>query len=105
MDVPYRLVRVVRTTSSEIYLIWEGEQRIGQIDLHYPGQHREALIHGTLILEVALTSEEEEALLSQIDEDVVSAYLPNFDRQDFLISVYRGREINQYNDSRNTGTE
>jgi hypothetical protein len=99
----YRLVRIVRTVSSEIYLVWEGDHRIGQVDLHYPSQYRDPLIHATVLLEVSLSAEEEEALVTQIDEDVVSAYLPHFDRQDFLITVYRGQEVSQYNDSRITG--
>jgi len=99
----YRLVRVVRTASSEVYLIWDGEQRVGQIDIHFPAQHRDPLVHGTLILETSLDAAQEESLLSQIDEDIVSSYLPHFDRQDFLVTVYRGDEVNQYNDSRSLG--
>lgn len=105
MEGPYRLVRIVRTAASEVYLVWDGEIRVGQVDIHYPAQHPQALIHATLILEVLLDSDEEENLVNQIDEDIVSAYLPHFDRQDFLISVYRGQEVNQYNDSRVTNDE
>ncbi|MCA1595553.1 MAG: hypothetical protein LC772_03890 [Chloroflexi bacterium] len=100
MEGPYRLVRIVRTASSEVYLVWDGEVRVGQVDIHFPAQHPQPLIHATLILEVLLNSEDEEALVDQIDDDIVSAYLPHFDRQDFLISVYRGQEVNHYNDSR-----
>ena len=98
-----RLVRVVRTAASETYLVWDGERRVGQVDIHYPGQYRDPLVHATLILEAMLSQEEEEVLIAQIDEDIVSSYLPHFDRQDFLITVYRGHEVNQYNDSRQPG--
>lgn len=92
---PYRLSRLVRTQSSEIFLIWEEEKRIGQLDVHYA----EDTIHATLVLEADLTPETEEELLSQIDEDVVSSYLPSFDREDFLVTVFRGEEISSYTDS------
>jgi hypothetical protein len=38
-----RLARVLRTLTSEVYLIWEGERRIGQLDVHYAG----SVIHAT----------------------------------------------------------
>jgi len=92
---PYRLSRLVRTQSSEIFLVWEDDKRIGQLDLHYA----QDTIHATLVLEADLTPETEEELLSQIDEDIVSSYLPSFDREDFLVTVFRGEEISSYTDS------
>ena len=91
----YKLTRLVRTQTSEIYLIWEEDRRIGQLDLHYAHD----TIHGTLILEADLSVEQEEGLIAQIDDDVVHAYLPSFDREDFLITVFRGEEISNYTDS------
>ena len=55
--------------------------------------------HATLILEADLSVTSEEELLTQIDEDVVSSYLPSFDRNDFLVTVFRGEEISSYTDS------
>jgi hypothetical protein len=92
---PYRLSRLVRTQSSEIFLIWEDDKRIGQVDLHYA----QDTVHATLVLEADLSPETEEELLSQIDEDIVSSYLPSFDREDFLVTVFRGEEISSYTDS------
>jgi hypothetical protein len=91
----YRLSRLVRTQSSEIFLIWEEDRRIGQLDLHYAHD----TIHATLVLEADLPVSTEEELLAQIDEDVVSSYLPSFDREDFLVTVFRGEEISSYTDS------
>ena len=91
----YKLTRLVRTQSSEIYLIWDEDRRLGQLDLHFAHD----TIHGTLILEVDLSVEQEEGLIAQIDDDVVHAYLPSFDREDFLITVFRGEEISNYTDS------
>ena len=91
----YRLSRLVRTNSSEIFLIWEDDRRIGQLDVHYA----QDTIHGTLVLEADLTPETEEELLSQIDEDVISSYMPSFEREDFLVTVFRGEEISSFTDS------
>jgi hypothetical protein len=91
----FKLTRLVRTQTSEIYLIWDDDRRIGQLDLHYAHD----TIHGTLILESDLSIEQEEGLIAQIDDDVVHAYLPSFDREDFLITVFRGEEISNYTDS------
>ena len=91
----YRLSRLVRTQSSEVFLVWEEDRRIGQLDLHYA----HTTVHATLVLEADLPVNIEEELLSQIDDDVVSSYLPSFEREDFLVTVFRGEEISTYNDS------
>lgn len=91
----FRITRLVRTQSSEIYLLWEDERRIGQLDLHYAHD----TIHGTLLLETDLSLEQEEGLIAQIDDDIVQAYLPSFDREDFLVTVFRGEEISHYTDT------
>lgn len=91
----FRLTRLVRTQTSEIYLIWDEERRIGQIDIHYAHD----TIHGTLLLESDLTIDQEEGLIAQIDDDIVHAYLPSFDREDFLVTVFRGEEISHYTDT------
>ena len=57
------------------------------------------MVHATLILEADLSVTSEEELLTQIDEDIVSSYLPSFDRNDFLVTVFRGEEISSYTDS------
>lgn len=95
MDARFRFTRLVRTQSSEIYLIWEEENRVGQLDLHYQGE----TIYATMILEADLSVTSEEELLTQIDDDVVASYLPSFDRTDFVVTVFRGEEISSYTDS------
>jgi hypothetical protein len=92
LNSKFRLSRLVRTAASEIYVIWEGERRIGQVHLHYAHD----TIHSSILLEVDLSVTEEEDLLQQIDEDVVSSYLPSFEREDLLVTIYRGEEINSF---------
>lgn len=97
MEGQNKFVRLVRTTGSEVYVVWDGENRIAQLDVHYAGD----IIHGTLILETELSASQEEDLLTQIDQDIVSSYRPSFDREDFLVTVYRGEEISTYTDAQN----
>jgi len=95
VETRFKLNRLVRTQTSEIYLMWDGEKRIGQIDIHFAHD----TIHATVIFESDLTVSDEEELLAQIDEDIVTSYLPRFDREDFVAHVFRGEEISRYTDS------
>jgi hypothetical protein len=88
----FKLSRLVRTAASEIYVIWDGETRVGQVHLHYAHD----TIHASLLLEVDLTVTEEEDLLEAIDEDIVSSYLPSFEREDLLVTVFRAEEISSF---------
>ena len=89
-----RLVRVVRTESSEVYIIWQDDVRLGQVDLHFGWD----LIHATLIVERDLTSEQQADLVDLIDQDVVSSHLPRFAREDFLVTVFKGQELDPFSD-------
>lgn len=94
METRFKVTRLVRTQSSEIYLVWDGEKRVGQVDIHYAHD----TIHATVIFETDLTVNEEEELLAQVDDDIVSSYLPRFEREDFVAHVFRGEEISRYTD-------
>jgi hypothetical protein len=89
-----KLVRVVRTDTSEVYIIWQEDTRLGQVDVHYGYD----LIHATLILEKDLTPEQQTDLVDQLDQDVVSSHLPQFAREDFLVTVFRGTELESFSD-------
>ena len=89
-----KLVRVVRTESSEVYIIWQEDARLGQVDLHYGWD----LIHATLILEKDLSPEQQADLIDQIDQEIVSSHLPRFAREDFLVTVFRATELDPFSD-------
>jgi len=95
----FRLTRLIRTLTSEIVLIWDNERTVGQADIHYAGDR----IYATVILEETFDEADEAALRSQLDRDVVSAYLQDYERDDFVVTVFRGRETTSYSDS--TGDE
>ena len=89
----YHLVRLLRTFSSEIYLIWEGDTRVGQVDVHYA----DASAQANVFLEADLTEDERHELFAQLDDDIVSSYLPSFERDQFIITVFVGREVDSFN--------
>lgn len=95
MEPRFRFARLARTSSSEIYIVQEEGHRVGQVDLHYA----EATVHSTIILERHLSVTSEEELITQLDDEIVSSYLSRYERQDFLITVYRGEEISSYTDA------
>ncbi len=90
-----KLVRVVRTDTSEVYVIWQEDTRLGQVDIHYGYD----LIHATLVLEKDLTTEQQGELVDQLDEEIVSSHLPQFERENFLVTVFRGTELESFYDS------
>jgi hypothetical protein len=92
--VLYRLTRVVRTATSEIYLAWQDEVRIGQVDLHYGPE----VIHATVILERDIERDAIDRLIKQIDRDIVASYLQDFERENLLVTVFRGGEVVTYSD-------
>jgi hypothetical protein len=94
VDLAVKLVRVVRTDTSEVYIIWQDDTRLGQVDIHYGYD----LIHATLVLEKDLTPEQQGDLVDQIDQDIVSSHLPQFAREDFLVTVFRGTEMESFSD-------
>jgi hypothetical protein len=89
----FRLVRLLRTLSSEIYLIWEADNRVGQVDLHFADNS----VQADIFLEADLSEEERQELFAQLDDDIVSSYLPSFERDQFIITVFVGREVDSFN--------
>ena len=89
-----KLVRVVRTGSSEIFIIWQDDTRLGQVDIHFGDD----LIHATLILEKDLEADAQAELVDQLDQDVVSSHLSQFERENFLVTVFRGTELESFSD-------
>src|SRR5579872_4187373 len=89
--------RHFRTPYSEGYYIMQGNSlqsnnRLGTVDIHFTT----TTVHGTLILERELEEADLSKLIEQIDEDLVlSADMP---RDDFLVSVYIGKDVGFYSD-------
>ncbi len=70
----------------------QSNNRLGTVDIHFTS----SAVHGTLILERELEEADLTKLIEQIDEDLVlSADMP---REDFLVSVYVGKDVGFYSD-------
>jgi len=70
----------------------QSNNRLGTVDIHFTT----SAVHGTLILERELEEADLTKLIEQIDEDLVlSADMP---RDDFLVSVYVGKDVGFYSD-------
>ena len=70
----------------------QGNSRVGSVDIHFTT----TTVHGTLILERELEESEVAKLVEQIDEDLV--WSADMARDDFLVSVYVGKDIGFYSD-------
>ena len=81
-----RYDRVCRTSHSEAYLLSEGDDPFGRIDLHFGS----SVVHGVLIVERDLPDEDLHGLVQRIDDDLV--WTADQPREDFLVTVYRGTE-------------
>jgi hypothetical protein len=87
-----RYDRLCRTPSSEAYLVSEGEEPIGRVELHFTT----TVVYGLLVLEGERSEEQILDLVERVDEDLVwSADVP---REDFIVTVYQGREVGVYSD-------
>jgi hypothetical protein len=85
--------RQFRTPHSEGYYLRNGGgDKIGRIDLHFATD----VVYATMIVEIDVTEDDVLDLIEQVDEDlVVTADVP---RDDFLVTVYRGKDLGFYSD-------
>ena len=87
-----RFERQYRTPNSEGYLIFQDEDRLGRLDLHYTS----TVVYGTMVVERELEEDDLLDLIENADDSLVlSADVP---REDFVVTVYQGREIGSYSD-------
>jgi hypothetical protein len=88
-----RYDRLYRTVTSEGYLISDGEQPLARLELHFAT----TAVYGLLLFEREPGDREIREIIGQIDEDIVwTASVP---REDFVVSVYTGRELGVFDDA------
>lgn len=90
----YRFERETRTPHSESFTIDdEAGQLIGRVDVHFVPN---GLVHATLCVEERLSEDELQDLIGDIDERLVMTADPY--REDFVVSVWRGRNGGVYSE-------
>ena len=87
-----RYDRVCRTTHSEAYLLSDGDDPFGRVDLHFGS----SMVNAVLIIERELSDDDLHGLVQRIDDDLV--WPADQPREDFVVTVYRGREAGVISD-------
>lgn len=87
-----RFERQYRTPYSEGYLILDGEDRLGRIELHFTP----TVVYGTLIIERELGEDDILDLIEQTDDELVTT--ADVAREDYIVNVYQGRDAGTYSD-------
>ncbi|MCS7001645.1 MAG: hypothetical protein NZ518_02235 [Dehalococcoidia bacterium] len=88
----YRFERHCRTPNSEAYHIKGESGDLGRIDLHF-GQN---VVYGALSVLEPVTDDQIFELIELIDEQLVLS--ADVTRDDFVVSVVRGRQIGVFSD-------
>ena len=89
----YSFEREARTPYSEVFTIESDDGTdVGRVDLHYIP----SITYATLCISEGLTEEDVQDLIGQIDERLVMTSDPY--REDFIVTVWTGRETGVYSD-------
>ena len=88
----YRFERECRTTHSEAYLIVTGEEQVGKVDIHFTP----SIVYATLCVGEKMSQDEIQDLIDTIDEDLVMS--ADVARDDFIVTVYQGKEAGVFSD-------
>ena len=87
-----RFERQYRTPHSEGYLMFASGERLGRLDVQFSS----SIVYGTMIVERELEEDEILEVIEQADDEIVmTADVP---RDDFIVSVYQGRDVGTYSD-------
>jgi hypothetical protein len=88
----YRFERECRTPHSEAYLILVDDERLGRVDLHFTP----SIVYATVCIRENLSQEAIDDLIDIIDEELVMS--ADVARDDFIVTVYQGREVGVFSD-------
>jgi hypothetical protein len=88
----YKFERECRTPHSEAYLIISDGERLGRIDLHFTP----SIVYATVCVKQNLTQEAIDDLIDVADEELVMS--ADVARDDFIVTVYQGREVGVFSD-------
>lgn len=86
----YSFSRILRTLSSEIYIIYEGKEKIGEAHLSYVANS----VFCTILIEIE--EPDIEGILEALEADVVSSCMPEYERDDFSVTIFQAKEIDSF---------
>jgi hypothetical protein len=89
----FHFERETRTPQSEVYVIEADGEEIARLDLHFSG----STCYATLCVPSDFDDDDIEALIGEIDERIVMSWDPL--RDDFIVTVWSGREIGVFSES------
>ncbi len=91
--MPYRFEREARTPYSEVFVIENDDgEDVGRVDLHFTP----SVAYATLCVADSVGEDAVQDLIAQIDERLVMTTDPY--REDFVVTVWNGRESGVYSD-------
>lgn len=88
----YSFERESRTPHSESYVITSDGTDVGRVDIHYTG----GLVYATLCVPEEFSEEEVQQLIGDVDERLVMTAEPY--REDFVVTVWAGRQAGVYSE-------
>lgn len=89
----FHFERESRTPQSEVYIIEADGEEVARLDLHFAG----STAYGTLCVPTDFDDDDIEALIGEIDERLVMSWDPL--RDDFIVTVWAGREVGVFSES------
>ena len=95
----FQFERQARTPYSEAFIIRSGEDDAGRVDIHYGSE----VVTATLCLAENATEDDIQELIGEIDERLVMTAEPF--RDDFVVTVWLGREAGVYSEDTDDETE
>ncbi len=87
-----RYDRLCRTAGSEAYLISRGEEPVARVELHFTPP----IVYGLLIVEKEFEEAEITELIEKVDTSLIWGV--GVQRDDFVVTVYRGTQLGVYSD-------
>lgn len=85
--------RESRTPFSECYVVEDGGEEIGRVDVHFTSS---GMVHATLCVPREYDDDDVERLIAEIDERLVLTSDPY--RDDFIVTVWRGERAGVFSE-------
>ncbi len=95
----YSFEREMRTSESETFAISADSAEMGRVDIHYGLD----VVHATLCVPDNFSDDDVQDLIGEIDERLVMTAHPY--REDFIVTVWIGRQAGVYSEDRDDELE